>query len=287
MPDFEIKQSTIVSYNKLLNRLKKDGIHLDTVSNINTIIDNLKNRGLKNPTIKNYLNAFIWHKRKSKNPDDKFIAKISQKISSINKSLVEKTESGVLTEREKKNMMHWDKIFKIYEKVKENKNNSNKSYLNFVLLTMYILFPPRRMQDYTHMYIYSDKYDKNDISKNYYFPKTGKILFNKYKTSRKFKQQIFKLSTKHNKILINYIKKFKKTGKLFNMMEQAARRRLYSIFSLYTSDKKQRVGSTVLRHSYVSFATNAGLIDIPRKKRLLSEKMAHDVTTQMMYYKQF
>ena len=81
------------------------------------------------------------------------------------------------SEKERDNWMHWEEIMEVYNmKKKETQTLFKKKILtkdeflhinSFVLLSMFILFPPRRVMDYAEMKIRNfDKSDDNYISKN-------------------------------------------------------------------------------------------------------------------------
>jgi hypothetical protein len=75
--------------------------------------------------------------------------------------------------------------------------------LGYVLLSLYVLLPPRRNQDYQDLYVV--KKWKADLSKdkNYYDSTAHKFIFNKYKTSKAHGVQTVDIS--ENKPLVDII----------------------------------------------------------------------------------
>ena len=89
------------------------------------------------------------------------------------------------TETQKKNWMDWDDILKIYEEMKDNlKLNKTKitekqynELLNFTILSLFVLTPPRRNQDYMKMMITFNS-NIDDKKFNYLDVKNKKFVFN-------------------------------------------------------------------------------------------------------------
>ena len=86
------------------------------------------------------------------------------------------------TETQNKNWLNWDEVMKIYNEMKDNlKLNKTKitekqydDLLNYVLLSLYVLIPPRRNLDWQKMAITfnsditNDKYNYLDYNKKIY-----------------------------------------------------------------------------------------------------------------------
>ena len=91
-----------------------------------------------------------------------------------------------------------------------------ETLLKYVVLSLYTLQPPRRNGDYLEMYIV-DKYDTDMTNdKNYLSRTTAEFIFNSYKTAKKYKQQVEKISPELVEVLRIYLKfhPFLKNGKI-------------------------------------------------------------------------
>jgi hypothetical protein len=119
------------------------------------------------------------------------------------------------TENEKSNWLSQDEIKTIYDNLKNDINNINSKnlliddynkILNYVLLSLYLLNPPRRNKDYQYMKIIKiyKKDLPNDI--NYLDLTNNKFIFNNYKTNKTYKQQIFDINDDLMNIINLYLK---------------------------------------------------------------------------------
>jgi len=130
----------------------------------------------------------------------------------MNKNLKNQTAK---TDNEKENWMSQKEINEIYENLKNDvsKIKGNKILiddynvlLNYLLLSLYLLNPPRRNKDYQNMKII--KVYNNDLSKdnNYLDLTNNKFIFNNYKTNKTYKQQIININDDLKNIINLYIK---------------------------------------------------------------------------------
>jgi len=94
-----------------------------------------------------------------------------------------------------------DDISKIYQKLKENKDNTKRAYQDYLILSLYTLLPPRRNLDYQLMK-YIKKYDSN-LSNDFNYYDGNTFYFNNYKTKGTYKKQEVEVP-KELKEIINY-----------------------------------------------------------------------------------
>lgn len=163
-------------------------------------------------------------------------------------------EKQEMTESQRKNWVTQDEIKKLYAQLdKECRPYLTKDHLsiaefnrlqNFVILSLYVLQAPRRLQDYTEFKLRDiDEKEDNYWSKN-------KLIFNTYKTAKrhgreevdlnpklKFILQKWKVLNPHPYLLMGI------TGKKFSSSQLQAR--LNSIFG-------KSVSVNILRHSYLT-----------------------------------
>jgi hypothetical protein len=114
---------------------------------------------------------------------------------------------------------------------------------NYIILSLYILIPPRRSLDYTEMKIKNIGSDDNYIEKN-------DFVFNKYKTSKFYNQQREQISKKLMSILKKWIKINPTDFLLFDsngnkLTPSKLTRRLNRIFG-------KNISTSALRKFYIS-----------------------------------
>jgi integrase len=188
------------------------------------------------------------------------------------------------TESQKENWVDQAELKSIYNELdKDTRPLLSKATLkpsefqrlqNFVILSLYVLQPPRRLQDYTEM-----KLRDIDEKKDNYINKT-KFVFNKYKTAKfsgkeeipinpklKFILDKWKKLNPHEYLLIG------STEKKFSSSQ--LQQRLNSILG-----KKASVN--ILRHSFLSDKYKD--VDL-REMEKDATAMGHSVSQQMRYVK--
>jgi hypothetical protein len=216
-----------------------------------------------------------------------------------NKELKEFEKSGQKTETMEKN---WESLENIKNKQKElsekvakfskNKNITEQEYntlLEYLILSLYTLIPPRR-NEYNKMniiYKYSDKFDDNF---NYLSYSDNKFIFNVYKTAKKEGQKIMDIPEDLKNVIDIYIKfhpllksKVLKTtdvpflvyynGEEFNKTNSITRI-LNKIFG-------KRLGSSMIRHIMLSDKYK----DVIQEMKQDAEAMGHSVSMQKDYIK--
>jgi integrase len=187
------------------------------------------------------------------------------------------------TESQKENWISQEELKKIYGDLdKETRPLLSKTSLkpnefqrlqNFVILSLYVLQPPRRLQDYTEMRIKNATEDENFISKT-------KFIFNKYKTAKHHGKEEIPINPKLKFILDKWKKLNPNDYLLVGMTDKKfsssqLQQRLNSILG-----KKASVN--ILRHSFLSDKYKD--IDI-RDMEETAEAMGHSKEQAMLYVK--
>lgn len=188
------------------------------------------------------------------------------------------------TESQKENWVEQAELKKIYEELdKDTRGLLSKTELkpaefqrlqNFIILSLYVLQGPRRLQDYTEM-----KLKNIDIKKDNYIDKTN-LVFTTYKTAKFLGTEKIKLNPKLQFIL-NKWKKLNdneylligSTGKKFSSSQ--LQQRLNSILG-------RKASVNILRHSYLSDKYKD--IDL-REMEKDAANLGHSVSQQMKYIK--
>jgi len=292
---------TIKHYDTLLKRLDKLEIDYKKIKTAQELKEKvLEHSKVGDTSIRVYLQAILFSKT---NTNKKFMESARKFITETSKNeRIERGENN-LVRNQKDNYVDWDIILDVYKDAEKKKNLSDFDTLNYVILSLYVLFPPRRLTDYSLMKVNTDnkikvnkgltkQYDKF----NYYSPKKHLFVFNNYKTNKKvirvedednkpmYKQQIFKVPPNLAKVLNSFIKEYDidNGDLLLDMTTDSLGDRITKIFSDAIS---KNVSLNILRHSYISYILS------DRKKfnsNLLyeiSQQMAHSINMQNQYYK--
>lgn len=205
------------------------------------------------------------------------------------------------TKKQEQNWLDWDEILHIKKDYKHlissllNKRkiteNDYKIILNNFVLALYTDLCPRRNLDYLDMVIVNKYNDDMDNSKNYLSIDDMKLIFNVYKTSKKYGKEIIDYSDndifqnnlslylRHHPSLKKYKKKnfsvpllVKFSGEPFTQINSITRI-LNKIF-----DKK--IGATMLRSIY--HTSKFG--DVIKDMENTCSDMAHSVPTAINFY---
>jgi hypothetical protein len=194
------------------------------------------------------------------------------------------------TESQKQNWLSQkqiDDIFKDYHKKyfalfkKPELTKLERHHLiNMMILSLYVLTPPRRLQDYALMKV---KNINKDVD-NYIDPELG-FVFQQYKTSKKYGTQIVKIPTKLKLILDKWNKINTSDYLIPNhkypdrpLTVSALHTRLNNIFD------GKNISVNLLRHIYI---TDEVLPNLPKLTVLdrVARDMGNSVDTQMLYKK--
>ena len=298
-----LSQSSITLYVKNLIKLN-DGLPLKNfnfLNNVDSIIEKLQ--PLKPTTQKAYLTCIV--SVLNTYPENKKIVKLCSKYYTVMTDAVKKLKeipSEAMSKSQSENWLDWDKIQDIYKKLhekvmgfiknKEISENQYNSLLSLVVLSLYVLLPPRRNMDYCVMNVKKSVGDDDKKDKNYLDVDSKKFIFNVFKTSKHnedteisipedLQHIIFDMYFKFHPLLQG--KKITKTtdvpflvyynGSKFTAVN-CITRILNKIF-----DKK--IGVSMLRHSYLT--AKYGNDDTERKKDAVA--MGHNTATQSQYIK--
>ena len=195
------------------------------------------------------------------------------------------------SETEKENWVNWNTdVLGKYNEMKQTANalfklktiNPDQLYelSKFVLLSLYVLMPPRRIVDYSLL-----KFGKaKNADKDFNYVNKDSIVFNQYKTKKAYGQQTFSLPLELQMIL----KKWKtycssdfvitnRSGDNDGFSSNGITKMLNNIF------EPKEVSCNLLRHSYITefLKTDRTLAECDD----LAAHMAHSVGQQTLYKK--
>lgn len=190
------------------------------------------------------------------------------------------------TETQKTNWMSQDEIMELYRQLeRDTKHLLSKSNLsmhelqalqNFVILSVYVLIPPRRLLDYTAFKLRNIDTEKDN------FMKGNTFVFNHYKTRQKYGQQVVNIPVKLRNIIQKWAKKHDNDYLLFTerktpIAQSRLTQTLNKIFG-------RNLSVNMLRHIYISdrvLPDQPALTDLEKT----AEEMGHSVDTQTLYKK--
>ena len=167
-----------------------------------------------------------------------------------------------LTEKQKKNFIPQGDVIKIYELLKEQTmplfklNTLNKKQFEmmqmFVLLSLYILIPPRRSLDYTHFKIRNINPEVDNFFLSAKRKKDlGAFVFNKYKNAKKLGPQIIERIPKELERIIEKWKQYNKSD--FLLINSVGNQVAGSKIVLWLNDIfGKKISTSMLRHIYLT-----------------------------------
>lgn len=283
-------EKTIKVYTDCLKRLDKHEINYKnpkSILNLVTEIQKIKGKSnsdnLSASALRTYLSSIVWFYKQA-NMNEELIHLLNKRIRSINSIKTKEYDENKLNDKELKSFIPWPQVLEVYDTLYASRYNSQLQFKKCITIALYVLFPPRRLADYSHMICVAN--DENlDDTKNYYVmqPK-GKFIFNEYKTKQKYGSQKFIISVKLNKLLTEYVTKYDLINKeLIGISEIDLTKKIKRTFKKFTD---QNVTVNTLRHSFISYLVSQNKLQITKQRKNLSIKMAHShVIQQDIYYK--
>tara|TARA_R110000796_G_scaffold26581_2_gene73751 strand:+ start:282 stop:1211 length:930 start_codon:yes stop_codon:yes gene_type:complete len=172
-------------------------------------------------------------------------------------------------------------------------NKSNKTILlNYIILSLYLLQPPRRVQDYSKCLIVNYDVPRNN-KYNYLIIKNDQVLhfeFNQYKSKAKFGKQIINIKDKLKIVLNNYIKIVYENKPiyllLYNNKPITANNLSKKITNIFiNSYLNKSISVNIIRHIYITNVLGTDELDKMENKKKMAYEMGHGLNTQQKYIK--
>ena len=202
------------------------------------------------------------------------------------------------TDKQEENWLTWEEVNKKKSQLKQDLLSlpltkgkiTPKQYdklLDYVIISLYSDVEPRRNQDYLDMYVAKKLPKTYPTNVNYYDMATQRFIFNKYKTSKTFGEQVFDVPEDLQETLKLYIDNHplnKNKAKEFKLLVKQDGSPLNTVNSITRILNRifdgKKVGSSMLRHAFVSTKFGGTLADMKN----IANKMAHSVNTQIREY---
>lgn len=216
---------------------------------------------------KTKLSAFIVVLDKGKeNSDDinKILIKYRRQITEDGETYDKKENKQELSESQKDNFIPWNEVMKVYNDLKTEAEpllklqrltlNQFKKLQSYILLSLYVLIPPRRSLDYADFKIRNIK--EGAGGDNYMsIKKSGRkkipvFVFNRYKNSGRLGPQEIEIPIPLRNLILKWIDKnpydyLIVNGKGNSVTQSKINDTLNDIFG-------KRIGSSMLRHIYLT-----------------------------------
>jgi len=289
-----ISPSSIKLYMNNLRKLN-DGAEITSFKFLEKpeiILNKIKDYALT--TQRNFLISIVSALNTDNNPKIKklygkyydLMLNINTKVKEIDHSNVELPEWKIIIEK-------LEGLQKEVDKFKDNKTISPPEYetlLKYVVLSLYTLQAPRRNSDYLNMYIVEKYVPQLSNEKNYLSRSTAEFIFNTYKTSKVYKQQIEKVNPDTVEVLRTYLKfhPLLKNGKIPKGQEEVKflvykdaepLNQMNSITRILNSSLGKGIASSKLRHIYLTSKYG----DVVKEQEKDAKAMGHSTAQQKDY----
>ena len=183
-----------------------------------------------------------------------------------------------------------------YPTVQEIKDISNElmnkdltkydNILNYMILSLYTKIQPRRNKDYLEMKIVK-RINKNDSEKYNYFDVLNRVfIFNQYKTKKIYGKQVLDIPNELYEILLKYLEvhPMKHRYDLDERIPLLLGNSINYITRLLNKIFKRNVGSTILRHAFLTNKYEGGKVDNFSESIKDANAMGHSITSQKLTY---
>jgi hypothetical protein len=228
-----------------------------------------------------------------------------RKLDTVAASLNTKLESNEKTETQEKNWMEWNEVLKVKKDLQEevdkidlstevSKKDFNKILSNLIL-ALYTEIEPRRNKDYMLMKVTNADFAAQlPAEYNYYDTINQRFIFNNYKTSKIYEQQIMELKDKTDllKAMEQYLKvrRIDKTvlegNYMFSLLVDYKRNvfnKDYDITRNLNNTFDKNIGASMLRHIYNS--RDKETVQKIRDLKETAKNMGHSIGMALNYAK--
>lgn len=295
----KVAESTADAYLRSLTILngKKPFKSLTFLKNTDKITDFLKDYADNTQkallaTIVSVLSLF-----KEKTPYKKvyqfYYQRMMGKVDEMRKDESKPTEKS---EKQKENWLSWEEVNKVKEELSNEVQKNVKKrtltddefthLLHYVILSLYTDTQPRRNQDYLDMMVVKKWKDDMPKEMNYYDLKSNRFIFNKYKTSKTYGQQIVELPDSLKETLKYYIRRHPMTKEIktdYPLLVNSIGEPLDKVNSITRVLNKifgKKVGSSLLRHIFITDKYGGTLVEQMKD----AKAMGHSHTEQQRVY---
>jgi integrase len=190
------------------------------------------------------------------------------------------------TDKQKENWMEWKDVIKIKNKLHRD-DHSHGNRIKHLAISLFTDIPPRRTLDYTLMDVVKRYNDKLDKERNYLVLDDNLLIFNRYKTSRKYGQQTIRITPALRNSIDEYLhehplrKEKLSQYPLLTNKEGQPFKGSNSLTMLLNAAFGKKVSASMLRHIYLSNEFGDEL----KHRQEIAKEMGHSVSQQADYIK--
>ncbi len=244
--------------------------------------------GYKLNTQQSFMNSIVKVLKATEGESDAYKFWVSEYNNVVKK--LQSKPADEKTDREETNWIDWKDVLAKQKELEDKAYATNEwnDILNAFVLGLYAYFEPRRNQDYLDMVIIRRKPTKRllrelDLTQNYYLIKSNQFIFNKFKTSKSFGQQVFDIPEPIQKLFALYFEHYpaRKGTKtpLLVKADGSAITFVNGITRILNNIFQKNIGATMLRHSYLTHTLGSDY----KNRELVANKMGHSIGTQHKY----
>jgi hypothetical protein len=189
---------------------------------------------------------------------DKVLKRFRKRITEDGVTYDKREEKQILSESQKQNYISWPEVLRVYSNLKtqaeplfklERLNIGQfKTLQSYVLLSVYVLIPPRRSMDYADFKIRNiDKESDNYMTID---KRKASFVFNKYKNASRLGRQTVEIPNSLKLIVTKWIKKNPYDWLIVNQKGNHITQA--KINDILNDIFGKRIGSSMLRHIYIT-----------------------------------
>tara|TARA_R110000824_G_scaffold76652_4_gene194145 strand:- start:675 stop:1652 length:978 start_codon:yes stop_codon:yes gene_type:complete len=293
-----IKDNSIYQYERSLLKLKKlfnadDYAFLQNPMDVEEML-----KDLHFTSVRNYYNAIIVYLMaiNSEKEYDEEIKEYSDMRDELNKQYEEDNASGKISKKQEANFVDISEVEKMISQMKSDIKSGNlvtKKKLttkdisllrSYVLFSMLVRIPTRNDASdmiFITRHTYNKLSDEDKEKNNFVVIKRGGMdfIYNQYKTSKKYKENVISVPKDLERIMRMYIKlmNFKPNDNIFPMSRNAISQLLLKQSQKYMG---KRISSTMIRKIYLSSKYG----DVLQEMKEDAKMMGHDIATAQKVY---
>ena len=230
--------------------------------------------------------SFLDCSKDDSKPNRKAYDFYNQKMKDINSTLKQEESKNEKSDSQEKNWIDWSDVLSKQQELKELKDKSFNDYLNYLVLSLYTLIPPRRNEYSKVLVVPSSK--GLDEHKNYLDLAKGQFILGDFKTVKSKGIQTLDIPNDLMEIVNGFlklrgIKKIKK-NEIVPLLVDSDNKPLTAsnaITRILNNIFHKKIGASMLRHIFVS--DKFGDEDNERKE--VAEQMGHSVSMSQDYVK--
>jgi uncharacterized protein (UPF0305 family) len=218
-----------------------------------------------------------------------------------NKELKAEERENIKTDTQKENWLDWKEVEEKYNELEQKVNafkdqktlneHQYNTLLQYMVLSLYVLFPPRR-NEFQKVMVAKSATEKSPTDTNWLDLDRTRFILNKYKTAKKEGQKVIDMPDDFVRVLSRHMKfhPLTKGKKITNKTEPfpflvhydgSPLDKVNSITRVLNKVFGRKVGSSMLRHIYLSNKYG----DVQEEQKKDAEAMSHSTAQQKDYIK--